>query len=160
MNAVDHEQLKDIIRDIVGQSHQAIAAVQSNSVAEIKTSLAVIENKLDNIQNYQKIQNGNVAKAVLNIEEDRKKIDTLNQESIEVKSSFRTFKWVSAIASAIVLTLIGTISGLVVRDYNLRNTALAKDTDQVKSTLEAYQLKTDDTYKQMIELLKDISKKR
>ena len=167
MNAVDHEQLKDIIRDIVGQSHQSIANVQSNSVADIKTILAVHTEKLDNIVNYQKIQNGNVARAVSDIEEDRNKIDTLNQESTEIKSSFRSFKWVAGIASMIILTLIGTITTLSLYVYAKDKEDLAQHTndvaikaDNLAIDLKAYQDTAQEKQKQIIELLKTISTKR
>lgn len=39
MNQIEHEQLKQIVREVVSESHQSIAAVQSNMFSQIDKNL-------------------------------------------------------------------------------------------------------------------------
>lgn len=105
------DDIKDAIRDIVFESHQAIAKVTSNTTAEITTKLAVLTEKIDTIIDKVNRQNGSVAKAVSDIE-------YLKQADVEVKSSFYSAKWVAGISASAIIILIGAITSLSVYIYN------------------------------------------
>ncbi len=79
-------------------------------INQLHTSLAVISEKLDGVNEHLRVLNG---KAVTNM----KDIDELKISEASIISSFRSAKWVAGIASVLVLGILSVASGLAVYAY-------------------------------------------
>lgn len=134
------EDLKEIIRDVVTESHMSLSKIASNSIADFQVRLSRMEEHLIELKDYQKKQNGNVAKAI-------KEIDDLKINHQISKASFRTAKWIAGIAATIIIALIGTITTISAYAYN-------NDIKNVNEKIITHETESDKQYDTIISLLK------
>jgi len=151
MDEIEQSQLKEIIRDVVTESHQSISAVQSNNLGQIKTTLAVLVEQSKQINQHLIELNG---KSITN----SKNIEELQKAKISFLSSFRTAKWMTGGAITLVFILIGAISSVSIYAYTQDKINLKSNTDLVAENLKNYQSQTQDNYTALFNLLKDEKK--
>jgi hypothetical protein len=142
MITVKKSELEDTIRDIVGQSHQSLAAVQSNSIADMKTTLAVIIEKQDYTNEHLKDLNG---KSVTN---------SMNIHKLQLSNS-----WIRGIGITVV-TLGALTLGAFTYAYNSNNELLKAGTEAVAKNLDAHETQNATDNQQIIQLLKMVSLKK
>ena len=120
---------------------------------DIKVTLAVVVEKLDNVDKHVEQLNG---KSIANAD----RIAELQESKVAIESSFLSAKWVAGIAIGFIVALITTISTLAVYAYQNDRETLKDQTDQVAKQLVTYQSTMDVNTKQIIELLKALQIKK
>ena len=142
------KQLKDMIYDVVYQSHSSVAKVQSDNFYEIKGKLDIVADHVEQIKEYQKTQNGNVAKAVKDIQENKTDIT-------KIKSSFSGAKWIGAGSATIIIILIGTITSLSLYAYSNDKKILSNEIMSAKETISKHEKVDSESFNQLVKLLKE-----
>jgi hypothetical protein len=144
---IELQQLKDIVREVVSESHQAVASVQSQNLGDIKSVQAVHTEVLSEIRNYQKIQNGNVARAVKDIED-------LKLENARIRTSVSNFKFWGTIVVGI-LTTLGVYAYLGdVRSAKADIANTEYKIEAVKQQISLHDNEDNSKYGELIKLLK------
>lgn len=62
MNQQDLEQFKEVVRDVVSQSHLGVSNAVSNNINDLKLDMREVKTTLLNLLEQKKIQNGKVSK--------------------------------------------------------------------------------------------------
>ena len=142
------QDTKDTIREVVGESHQALASVQSRSNSEVMIKLGILETKQDETNRHLRELNG---KAVTNA----KDIQGLKEEKLVITSSFKTLKWTGAIFAFLIVTLL-SVAGYA---YTQDKLNLQASTASVANSLINYQTEAQSKQQEIINLLGKINNK-
>lgn len=119
----------------------------------ITTSLAVIDQKLDGVNEHLAKLNGKTSKNSNNIEE-------LKISQVEIQTATNTTKKIGTLAFGVIVTLIGIITSISVYAYEQDRQNLKKNVEKVASDLLTYQGDTSTDTGKIILLLQDLVKKK
>lgn len=156
MKDVDYENL-------VVKSHAALSQSISNWGSELKKNS-------DNIQRLavtQAVQTeilNEIKSKICDHEEKEaaveKNVAELNNSDLEIKTSFKTFKWVGGIAAFVILGLIGTITGLATYAYTGDNDTQAEQVKSVKTAFDEHKAQNEKQFDEILGILRELKNKR